>query len=393
MQLKIVGFLLLLASWSGLLLAQAPDSTRRDPVEIDLLLSYYSQDGDNAAVTGGIGTQELKDYSSKILIHIPIDSTSDLDITSGISHYTSASTDRIDFRMSSASAADNRGQMYFTYNRKPKPKSRSVWGISAGASLESDYFSSGLGLSWSTITKSGNRSWTISSQLLLDRWIMIFPDEVRDRAHLVLTTDKRRAFNLSVNMAQVINKRLQVSINADPGVQWGLLSTPFHRVYFHNDSVGIEVLPERRFRFPVGVRANYFLNDYVVLRGGYRYFIDDQGLSAHTISMEVPVKFGTVLSIYPAYRFYTQTANNFFLPFGLHDPAVRFHTSDFDLSAFHSHRYSVGVRFSPLGVLGIPRLPADARLQFRQMSAQVAWYLRSDGLRAFIVSSNFSFSF
>ena len=34
--------------------------------EINLISSYYKQDGNNAAVTGGIGTQELTDISNNL---------------------------------------------------------------------------------------------------------------------------------------------------------------------------------------------------------------------------------------------------------------------------------------------------------------------------------------
>ena len=38
------------------------------PIEIDFLLNYYEQDGDNSAVTGGRGTEELSNIGTKIII-------------------------------------------------------------------------------------------------------------------------------------------------------------------------------------------------------------------------------------------------------------------------------------------------------------------------------------
>ena len=43
-----------------------------EPVELDILASYYRQDGNNAAVTGGIGTELLTDYTSKIILSVPL---------------------------------------------------------------------------------------------------------------------------------------------------------------------------------------------------------------------------------------------------------------------------------------------------------------------------------
>ena len=40
--------------------------------EVDFLMSYYEQNGDNASVTGGIGTEELTDLSPTIVVSIPL---------------------------------------------------------------------------------------------------------------------------------------------------------------------------------------------------------------------------------------------------------------------------------------------------------------------------------
>ena len=66
----ILAFSLLLISVFGYAQDKASDnniSTYKkrvlETIEVDILSSYYSQDGDNAAVTGGIGTEELNDFA------------------------------------------------------------------------------------------------------------------------------------------------------------------------------------------------------------------------------------------------------------------------------------------------------------------------------------------
>ena len=72
--------------------------------EINLVSSYYKQDGNNAAVTGGIGSQKLTDianvidikltrYDKKLRKH-----TFGAEV--GIDTYTSASSDKIDLKVS-----------------------------------------------------------------------------------------------------------------------------------------------------------------------------------------------------------------------------------------------------------------------------------------------------
>jgi len=43
-----------------------------ETTEVDFLSSYYAQKGDNAAVTGGIGTEQLTDATAAIIISIPL---------------------------------------------------------------------------------------------------------------------------------------------------------------------------------------------------------------------------------------------------------------------------------------------------------------------------------
>ena len=86
-----------------------PDTTYKkrvlENVEIDILSSYYSQEGNNAAVTGGIGTEKLTDITPTITISIPLNDDDVLTIDAGISAYTSASSSNLDpFDNSGASA-------------------------------------------------------------------------------------------------------------------------------------------------------------------------------------------------------------------------------------------------------------------------------------------------
>ncbi len=63
-----------------------------DAVEVDLLMSYYEQEGTHAAVTGGLGNEHLTDYSPSIIIRMPVNEDAVLTADMGISAYTSASS-------------------------------------------------------------------------------------------------------------------------------------------------------------------------------------------------------------------------------------------------------------------------------------------------------------
>src|SRR5579863_686792 len=64
--------------------------------EVQVLFSYYSQDGDHSAITGGIGTEWLHVYSPEFTITHHPDSTHALQLNGGIDIITSASMDKID---------------------------------------------------------------------------------------------------------------------------------------------------------------------------------------------------------------------------------------------------------------------------------------------------------
>ena len=63
-----------------------------ESIEIDFLTSYYSQEGSNASVTGGIGNEDLEDFSPTIVVSIPINDDDVISLDLGISTYTSASS-------------------------------------------------------------------------------------------------------------------------------------------------------------------------------------------------------------------------------------------------------------------------------------------------------------
>ena len=66
-----------------------------ESTEVDFLMSYYTQDGSNSSVGGGIGTEELTDLTPTIVVSIPINDDDVLSVDVGISAYSSASSSNI----------------------------------------------------------------------------------------------------------------------------------------------------------------------------------------------------------------------------------------------------------------------------------------------------------
>src|SRR3954462_4043810 len=101
--LSVIGmYLTMLAAFSqgGPKTDSAYKSRKLTFEEANLVSSYYRQDGNNAAVTGGIGSEKLTDLSNsidlKLSAHDKRNRKHSFSADLGIDHYTSASSDKID---------------------------------------------------------------------------------------------------------------------------------------------------------------------------------------------------------------------------------------------------------------------------------------------------------
>jgi hypothetical protein len=363
--------------------------------EANLVSSYYKQDGNNSSVTGGTGTQKLTDLSNVIDVKFTRwdkkDRKHSYDLEVGFDHYSSASSDNVDpYTVSGASHADSRLFPSVNWSMENQKKGSTI-GAGVSLSSEFDYQSIGANVSFAQKTKNRNGEFTAKAQAYFDKVSLIYPIELRapgsggsgDEENKYPSTP-RNSFSGTVSYSHIINQRLQLMFIADFIKQQGYLGLPFHRVYFGDNSVHVEKLPDNRMKIPLGFRANYFLGDKVVLRSFYRYYHDDWGLTAHTVQLESSVKLTPFLSVTPFYRYYGQSAVDFFAPYKGHKVADRYYTSNYDLSKFNSNFYGAGFRITPSkGVFGIQRL--------NMLELRYGHYTRTDGMKSDIISLNLKF--
>ncbi|ALW85355.1 hypothetical protein AUC43_09760 [Hymenobacter sedentarius] len=397
-----------------------PVNRAADETTIDIIGGYYRQDGTHGAVEGGRGTEHLTDVPPAIIVNVPLDTVSRLTANVGADFYASASTDRIDFALSTPSAHDTRFHGDFGYSREHKYKG-TIWGVGAGVSKEYDYFSvNGTG-SFAKTSRDGNRQLSLAGHIFLDQVTLITPIELRTtptRGKSEYGTDTRQTYNLTATYSQVLTKRLQAAISTELVSQNGLLSTPFHRVYFYDSTTPnpvtsvdaanfssrvptapkTELLPRSRFKYPISLRLNYFATDVVQIRAFYRLYNDNFGITAHTAELELPVKVTPFFVLYPFYRYHTQTAAKYFAPFLQHSISDEFYTSDYDLSDFSANKVGLGLRYSP--VYGISRFHVPGQnaagqpriMRLKSLDLRYAHYQRSTNLVANIVSFDLGFA-
>lgn len=362
--------------------------------EANLVSSYYHQDGNNSAVTGGIGTEKLTDYSASFDVKLSKwdrrNRKHNFNVEVGIDHYTSASSDKVDPQtLSSASSADTRIYPSISWSME-NDKKGTTFGAGLSTSTEFDYQSFGGSINFSKKTKNRNGEFSARLQAYIDNLKYILPIELRqgytpggdDDEHY--SSKARNSFSTSLSYSQIINKNLQVMFLLDLVYQQGYLGLPFHRVYFNDNSLRAENLPDSRIKLPVGFRANYFAGDKVIIRGFYRYYRDDWGLSAHTAELETPVKITPFFSVIPFYRFYSQGSTRYFSAYKTHTVADQYYTSNYDLSKFNSDFYGAGFRIAPpKGVFGWHHLS--------MLEIRYGHYAKSIGMKSDIISMNLKF--
>tara|TARA_R110002049_G_scaffold292708_7_gene477338 strand:+ start:3107 stop:4390 length:1284 start_codon:yes stop_codon:yes gene_type:complete len=418
-------FFVLLLLFSFVVYAQENTAyTQRvlESTEIDVLFSYYDQDGKNAAVTGGEGTEKLTDAASSIVVRMPLNRDDIITIDAGISAYTSASSSNVNpldgdvnkevspFNATSgASQSDELVHFKGSYEHSSKDRNSRI-GATIYAAREFDYFSLGFGANYAYLFNEKNTEISVSGQVFLDTWKAEYPIELRDGffdsrvtgsgTYTPLFTQfsklNRNSYAISVGISQVLSTKVQGSLFVDVIQQNGLLSTPFQRVYFSDRddffiddfqlADAVERLPDSRFKLPIGGRLNYYAHDVFVLRSYYRFYTDDWGVTSHTASLEIPIKLNDVLTLYPSYRFYNQSKTDYFYEKENAISSLAYYTSDYDLSSFNSHQYGAGLRykdiFAKLSILGFG---------LKALDVKGILYSRSTGLDSFIVSLGTTF--
>jgi hypothetical protein len=319
-----------------------------------------------------------------------------------------------------------------------------IWNADVSFSNEFDYTSTGFGGGIAVLFNDKNTEINLKANVYLDQWRPIYPTELHEYSKygsnflnqgyfsgvtvynengitatetylptqfkdLVLTN--RNSYSASFGYSQIVTTQLQFSIFFDVLQQQGLLSTPYHRIYFADKTnffIGqpqyianyesasntgvfkladdIERLPDTRFKLPIGARLNYYINEYLVLRTYYRYYSDDWDIKAHTASVELPIKLSDKFTVFPTFRYYTQIASKYYAPYEKHLSTEQFYTSDPDLAAFDTKQLGFGINYTDIF--------ASAKIwQFglKNIDFRFHQYERTDRLKASIATIAFKF--
>lgn len=229
----------------------------------------------------------------------------------------------------------------------------------------------------------------------------VYSGKLADKNGKQFPVDWRYSYAFSNSISFLINKKMSASAGVDLVLQRGMLSTPFHRVYFNDGisdeyqkEVRIEKLPELRFKVALYGRYNFFVSPYFILRTQARLYVDNWDVKALTLTLEVPVKITKWLSIAPYYRFHTQSGSRYFKGYGRHVSTDDYYTSDFDLATLSANKLGGSLRFAPIRPFGISNESNTKKvIAVKAISLLYSNYKRTDGLRADMGSLLVEFEF
>jgi len=144
----------------------------------------------------------------------------------------------------------------------------------------------------------------------------------------------RSTTTASLGVTQIVSPTTIVNVNYGLTVQRGELGNTWNSVPLSDDERGPEILPGERLRNAVVFRAAQFLPWDGAVHVYYRFYLDDWGLTAHSVEGELLQRLSSQLYVGALYRFHTQTGVDFFTT--LANPNGSLRTADSDLAPLDS---------------------------------------------------------
>ena len=163
---------------------------------------------------------------------------------------------------------------------------------------------------------------------------------------------ERHSYRLGIS--QILTRNLLMGMTLETITDEGFLNNPYRSVrYLDPDSergysYQAEIYPNTRTSTAVSVRGRYRLPYRAALHSEYRFFDDTWGIAAHTgeLGYTQPVWGRWMLDL--SYRYYTQTAADFYSDLFSREDAQNYMARDKELSDFDSHTLGIGVSYEIL---------------------------------------------
>lgn len=157
----------------------------------------------------------------------------------------------------------------------------------------------------------------------------------------------RRSFRVS--LSQIITKNSLMGMAYEVISDAGYLHNPYRSVRYVTSTATFswepEVYPQTRVSHAVGLSGRYYLPYRAALHGEIRIFNDTWGIRAQnaTLGYTHPLPKSWLIDV--SYRFYTQTAADFYSDLFPYSAATNFRARDKELSQFRSQSFGLGITY------------------------------------------------
>ncbi|MDA1074555.1 MAG: DUF3570 domain-containing protein [Proteobacteria bacterium] len=176
-------------------------------------------------------------------------------------------------------------------------------------------------------------------------------DEVRRSGDDTFAEETTRQ-SYRVDMSQIITRSLIVNLNYEAITDEGFLNNPYRQVRYYDPSIPVLAYSYQAERYPrtktsnaAALRAMYYLPYRAALKFEYRTYSDTWGVDAYNVEVGYTHPFNDRLVVDLKYRFYDQTAADFYSDLFPFADAQNFLARDKELASFSSQTVGMGVSY------------------------------------------------
>ena len=154
-----------------------------------------------------------------------------------------------------------------------------------------------------------------------------------------------------VDISQILTKNLLVSVNYEGVTDEGFLNNPYRQVRYLDPSEARgfgwqpEIYPRTKTSSAAAIRGMYYLPYRAALKGEYRYYSDSWGVEASNYELGYTHPLSKGFTVEARYRFYSQTAADFYSDIFPRENFQNFMARDKELSTFQTQTFGLGVSY------------------------------------------------
>jgi hypothetical protein len=249
-------------------------------------------------------------------------------------------------------------------------------------SMESDYLAHQLSLSYARDVRDDQLNLSVGSSY---GWDDITP--LADQRSATVA-DHKNTLHWNAVATQVLSPTSVLRLGLEYNHVDGLQHNPYRMVYAGGTTVP-ERHPSTRERRDAFVKFHQYLSNRSSLKIDYRLYDDDWGVRSHEIAGALSQYVKRGLYAQYEYRWYTQTAADFWRPEYLSTQGVDgYLTGDYRMSPLSSHLFGVSMN-ADLGVL----VPDSPKLRRFALSLDYERYFNNNNYSADILESGLEFRF